>query len=301
MKHIINYKAIVNEAMKNNKNAHYLNDEERAKLQNCLYNMAVDLDMRCRKYGIKLFLVGGSLLGAVRHKGFIPWDDDMDLAASREDYEKLKNIFNDEFSNDYELRCPNSQHPTECRFMKIYKKGTVLKGIGKPDPFQPQCVYVDIFPCDYVPNGFIFKRIKGISMNTLMLISSCVVEKKCGDYSEFIQNANTGKFYLRFRQFIGMIFSFFDSQKWLDILDKTVRHKKETQFVTLAFGRKHYFGEILQADVFFPLREMKFVNHDFYVLADSDSYLKNLYGDDYMIPPDESKRESHFIVELKVD
>lgn len=301
MKNSFNYKKIVNEAGKTNPLVHPLSDDERLKLQTCLYNMAVDLDERCRKHGIKLFLVGGSLLGAVRHGGFIPWDDDMDLGASREDYEKLKEIFDEEFSDSYELRCPNSPYPNGYRFMQIYKKETILKTVGDSNPFQPECVKMDIFPYDYVPNNPLIRKIKGTYINALMLISSCVMEKKYGDYKGFIKKAQSGKFYLRIRAVIGTVFSFMAPQKWFDILDKAVRSKNETNFVTLAFGRKHYLGETCPKDVFLPLSEIKFNEHIFYALADSKAYLKNLYGADFMTPPEESKRESHFIVELKID
>ena len=193
MKNSFNYKKIVNEAESNNPLVRPLSDDERLKLQTCLYNMAVDLDERCRKHGIKLFLVGGSLLGAVRHGGFIPWDDDMDLGASREDYEKLKEIFDEEFSDSYELRCPNSLYPNGNRFMQIYKKGTVLKTAEDPNPFQPENVKMDIFPNDYVPNNPLIRRIKGTYINALMLISSCVMDKKYSDYKRLIRNASSGK------------------------------------------------------------------------------------------------------------
>lgn len=66
----LNYKKILNEIAKNNKDFHPISEEEKSLLQKCLYEMACDLDERCRKYGLKLFLVGGSLLGAIRHGGF---------------------------------------------------------------------------------------------------------------------------------------------------------------------------------------------------------------------------------------
>ena len=307
MNESFNIRSIAFNATKSNPSLHYISDEELKKYQACLYDMAVDLDKRCRKHGIKLFLVGGSLLGAVRHGGFIPWDDDMDLGASREDYEKLKEIFEEEFSDSYELRCPNSPHLNGYRFMMIFKKGTVVKKgaflqtVGKSNPFQLDCIKMDIFPCDYVPNNPLIRKIKGTYINALMLISSCVMDKKYSDYKGLIKYAQRGKLYLRIRVIIGMVFSFMTPQKWFDILDKAVRSKKETNFVTLAFGRKHYLGETCPKDVFLPLSEIKFNEHIFYALADSKAYLKNLYGADFMTPPEESKRESHFIVELKID
>lgn len=100
---------------------------------------------------------------------------------------------------------------------------------------------------------------------------------------------------------IGTVFSFMKPQKWFDILDKAVRSKRKSNFVTLAFGRKHCFGETCPENVFLPLQEIKFNEHNFYVLADSKVYLMNLYDTDYMTPPEKSKRESHFIIELKID
>lgn len=301
MNESFNIKSITIRAAKNNHSICPISDEKLKKLQNCLYNMAVELDERCRNHGIKLFLVGGSLLGAVRHGGFIPWDDDMDLGTSREDYEKLKEIFDEEFSDSYELRCPNSPYPNGYRFMQIYKKETVQKTARDPNPFQPECVKMDIFPYDYVPDDPLIRKIKGTYINALMLISSCVMDKKYSDYKRLIKNASSGKLYLRMRVIIGTVFSFLKPQKWFDILDKAVRSKKKTNFVTLAFGRKHYLGETCPKDVYLPLSEIKFNDHIFCAPADSKAYLKNLYGANYMIPPEESKRESHFIVELKID
>ena len=295
------YKKIINNALKENTDIHPISQEELLCLQNCLYGMAIELDEGCRKHGIHIFLVGGSLLGAVRHKGFIPWDDDMDLAASREDYEKLKTIFDEEFSDRYELRCPNSQYPNGYRFMQIYKKGTTLKHPGKGNPFQPDSVCIDIFPCDYVPRNIIHRKVKGIFSNLLMLVASCVMDRKYGDNMAMIKKSKNGREYLLFREIIGVVFSLYKPEKWFGIADKAVQYNRKSDLATLAMGRKHYFGEICLTSTFFPLKEILFNNHMFYAPNDSDSYLRNLYGNDYMTPPDESRRESHFILELKVD
>ena len=71
-----------------------LTDKERERLRKCLFSIYKDIALVCSKYGLCFMLGGGSVLGAVRHKGFIPWDDDIDLMMPREDYMKFISVFN---------------------------------------------------------------------------------------------------------------------------------------------------------------------------------------------------------------
>ncbi len=296
-----NYKNILNEIARKDGTARQITDKESAQLKECLYEMAVDLDKRCRKNGIKLFLVGGTLLGAARHHGFIPWDDDIDLGLTRKDYEKLKAVFDKVFADDYEIRCPNSSHPNGNRFMQIFKKDTVLKTVGDGNPFTPKNVYIDIFPYDFVPENFVVRKLKGLRANILMFIASCVMDEKCmGDeYRKYLNKSKDGGLFLRLRSITGKAFSWRSAQRWFDIVDNAIRYKK-TNLLTSATGRRHYFGEIYPVDSFFPLTELRFNEHKFFVPGKWQEYLKGNYGNDYMIPPDEGKRESHFITEISL-
>ncbi|MBQ8750506.1 MAG: LicD family protein [Alphaproteobacteria bacterium] len=94
-----------------------------------LFNLdiLIEIDTICRKYGIRYWLDFGTLLGAVRHKGFIPWDDDIDICMLREDYEKLPSILDDEFSKDG----------------FYWRGGEIIQLFYKNSP-----AWVDIFPVD---------------------------------------------------------------------------------------------------------------------------------------------------------
>ncbi|WP_295094171.1 LicD family protein [Ruminococcus sp.] len=298
----LNYKDILNELARNDKNVRQMTDEEHESLKDCLYEMSVDIEKRCRKNGIKLFLVGGSLLGAVRHGGFIPWDDDMDFGMKRSDYEKMKKVFDKEFSDAYELRCPNSDSPNGNRFMQIFKKGTVLRTIGDENPLQPSAAYVDIFPYDYVPENKIMRKIRGIKSNIEMFIASCVMDEKYMSKKtrKYYAQSKDGKLFFRIRRFVGNFFSFRSPVKWFNTVDNTIHYRRKTSLVTSATGRKHYFGEIYSTDTFFPLTEIKFKEHLFYAPGNYKRYLEGLYGNDYMVVPDKMHRECHFITELKL-
>ena len=296
-----NYKEILNDIARNDTSIRTLTDDESEALKKELYEMAVDLDERCRQNNLHLFLAGGSVLGAVRHGGFIPWDDDMDFGMIRNEYDKLKEIFDKSFSDLYELRCPGSAYPNGNRFMQIYKKGTVLKTI-ESNPLQPDEIGIDVFPYDYVPESHIKQTIKGTVANGTMFIASCVMDKTYGskEMERFMCKSSEGKRLLYIRKFVGTVFSFWSPEKWFDKVDSIIKHSKDSSLVTSATGRKHYFGEIYPKDVFFPLIEIPFRDHNFYAPAKYQEYLKGLYGNDYMTIPDQSKRESHFVRELKL-
>lgn len=115
-------------------------------------NMIREIHRICLENGIKYVVMSGSLLGAIRHDGFIPWDDDMDIGLIREDYEKLMEIlkahpiegcFLQEYSTD-----PHYNQP----YAKLLKEGTVFVETFRKECKAKNGIFIDIFPLDYVKN-----------------------------------------------------------------------------------------------------------------------------------------------------
>lgn len=129
-------------------------DTDRKKLWMVLLDLLLEFDRVCKKHNLKYVLAYGSLLGAVRHKGFIPWDDDLDVAMFREDYEKLLQIGPGEFSAPYLFQTPETDEGYGFSFVKIRNANTT--GISNAFRYEKfnQGLFLDVFPMDnYLPDN----------------------------------------------------------------------------------------------------------------------------------------------------
>lgn len=260
----------------------------------CIYD---DLYAVCEKYGIKMIAGGGTSLGAVRHKGFIPWDDDMDLNMPRKDYEKLKEVFDKELSDRYDLLAPGYKAGCNCFLMRIMKKGTTLLNMIDENSPYPTGIYIDITPIDYAPENKIALQFKGIIADLLRLISYSVYWKqyKSESLKEFMLNSE-GKKYYKIRMMIGKIFSFRTAEQWFKTFDKFIKGKK-SNYITVAAGREKYRGAYYPVEIFYPPKLVPFEDRKMYIVNKADIYMSRLYGD-YMKIPDKKEREKHLCLKL---
>ena len=109
------------------------------------------IDKTCKENNLRYYLTAGTMLGAVRHKGFIPWDDDADIAMPRRDYDYLMANYQKILPDNYEIRCMENVEEFSAPFAKVYDKNTTL--IEKLYMDTLGGVYIDIFPLDGVPNS----------------------------------------------------------------------------------------------------------------------------------------------------
>lgn len=104
-----------------------ISDDERKKLQKIILDIYKDIWGGCQQNGWTPYLVGGSALGAIRHNGFIPWDDDLDVGMLRNEYDLFLAAFDEIYHDKYLIMSPGNRNGAKTRFAKILKRGTLLK------------------------------------------------------------------------------------------------------------------------------------------------------------------------------
>ncbi|MBQ4105736.1 MAG: LicD family protein [Clostridia bacterium] len=129
------------------------------KLQQTELEILKEIDRICRKHNLRYYIVGGTLIGAVRHGGFIPWDDDIDISMPREDFDKLCKISAEELSDKYFLQTYKKEKDCYFYYAKVRMEGTYF---GE-DKFEHMSIhkgiFIDIFPLDYIPQNTAMQKI----------------------------------------------------------------------------------------------------------------------------------------------
>lgn len=258
--------------------------------------MYCDIKSVCDKYGLVVFLGGGSALGTIRHHGFIPWDDDLDLNMPREDYEKLLGVLEKELGDEYNFSAPN----TDCvdsAFLKIYKKGTILSEIFANQKYQG--VWIDVFPIDYAPETLYMQKLKGFLVDALIFVG----------ISLFIAQKNNNAVRLHYKEknkllrykvaiFLNKIFPI-QYKSIYNLVDKILKKTRKSKVSTVAVGRARYAGECISSTSLFPPRELDFDGLKVNVYKNVEEYLRKLYGD-YMKIPSPEERECHYVSDFYI-
>lgn len=291
------YKNILNENGRTNGMLHELSQEESRLLKQTLLEIYDDVASVCEKYDIQPIMIAGTALGAVRHKGFIPWDDDLDIAMERSQYNKFLAVFDKELGEKYNIMSVNREY-TYNRFTQIYKKGTIYKTVGRGDKKLHE-IYIDIFPIDYAPMNVIHRTVKGLWCNFLMgaAAQASFYQMRTTEFKQYVCSSFKGRVIYYLKCVMGFCVSFLSQEKWFNSLDKCIQNKKSERCGILV-DIKHYFGECKRYDRFYPPMEGIFEGRNVFLPHKIDEYLTDMYGNYMQIPPKE-KRERHFLVEIK--
>lgn len=268
-----------------------------------LLQMYCDVATVCDKYNLEYLTSGGTCLGAVRHKGFIPWDDDFDMIMPRASYEKFKDLCkHGALGDSYEIDAPNKHKDCKNAFLKVYRKNTLDVEIFAENAPGPKGIYIDVFPMDYAPRNKYVRKIKALISDFLLAASSSVLytEYPTKLYKDFMNQSSEGRTRYRQRMILGHFFGIISHRKWVWWFDRFNACTKDTGFLTIPTGRNHYYKETLPKEAFLPAQKMQFEDIMINVPADTDAYLKALYNNYMWIPPVE-KRERHFVYKFSLN
>ncbi|WP_018659151.1 LicD family protein [Allofustis seminis] len=281
---------------------HELTDAELKQLQACFLGILKDIDHVCKMHNITYMAAGGTALGAIRHQGFIPWDDDIDILMPRKDLQKFVEIFEETLGQEYEMTSPNSKYPIESLITAIYKKNTLKATFSAFNTPFPKGIHIDIFAIDAVPENKVMRAIKGSIAIILQFIavSSLFYTFRSPEKKDFFYQTPAGRFNYRLRCFVGFIFSFAHYETWANLFDRFVQGPADSNLWAVPTDIGHYFGHVMPKDVYYPTSEAKFEDMMIQMPHNPHEYLKNQYGDYMQIPPVED-REKHFSVGFSVN
>lgn len=242
----------------------------------------------CEENNIEYMLVGGTLLGAVRHKGFIPWDDDIDIAMLREDYDKFLKIANEKLDKKFYMQCCENDETAYFPFAKVRMNDTLFNEQMVENYETHKGIYIDVFPFEKINNP----KSKRLHLDAILIKNIWeTILHKVGAHPK-IRDCR--------HPFIS-VFMNFKSKKSLDKwLMKLLRkqNKDNGKYICALVGAYNYKKDIYEYDRLFPLKPILFEGKMYNGFKDNDYYLSNLYGD-YMKLPPKDKRVTHSPVEIK--
>lgn len=264
------------------------------KLHSCELLILKEVKRLCEENGIQYFIIAGTLLGAVRHKGFIPWDDDMDVGMLREDYEKFIKLAKTDLCSQFFLQTPETDSAYGLNFAKIQLKDTSLVEATAANN-AVKGISIDIFPFDTVPESDKEKAKHNRRTYFLRRLFLAKQNYKVYGKKEYVK---------RLVYFVLKVISlFYSREKLCKMLDfeceryNTV-NKMPEKIVNIG-GAYGYEKETIRREWVDSTVDLPF--EDFTVAAPAGyiPYLEYFYGD-YMTPPPEDKRYNRHSV-INVD
>ena len=238
----------------------------------------------CTKYHLQYWIDGGSLLGAVRHKGFIPWDDDLDVWMPREDYEQLLAIPSEEIKAPYFLQTPLNDDDYYCAFARLRNSNTT----GIMVSGNNQCnngIYIDIVPGDGLYRNMLRQKLRAFRIQANNVIAHA-----------YVFNVNPNKITRLIHSVLHWPMIHYDPKKVFKKVNRIgsrvswrdAEQVGDVVFSTLPYERLYHPKEDFEKTIQLPFEHMT-VNAP----AGYDDLLTSLYGDYMQLPPVESRGNWH--------
>ena len=251
-------------------------------VQMTLLDMLKDLDKLCQIHDIPYFLVGGSALGAVRHQGFIPWDDDADIAMMRKDYERFLKVLYNDCPKGYYYQCfdTHKEYNVLIPAMKFRKKGTYVKEVNSL--LANKCkdgdgLFVDIFIIDYVAENNKTDFIHRVASDAMMPLIT------------FFENIHINPVPLK-KMFVHHAINYGKRNKGSKLIGYDLTWTFNSPLKPICFPY----------DSIYPVKYVPFEGILLPIPNDHDTYLKSEFGDTYMQYPSEINQQPKHIIDIKL-
>ena len=247
-----------------------------SQMQGIVFGILCDIDDYCKKNNIRYYLSGGSCLGAARHQGFIPWDDDGDIMIPRPDYDRFMIGFGREYASKYGVGSLNTDREWGIPFGRVWDLNTKARNTNLS--LKSMGVLVDVFPIDGLPDDkrkqkLIYKKVK--LFNVLRHASLRV---------EFKEDEK----YRLFKNILGFICRPIGPHRFARAMERQVigYNFDESKFVGVSMACHYGEKETIPRKEMEKETRLPFNGRMLPVPVGYDTYLSNLYGDYMTIPKD---------------
>lgn len=280
---------------------HPLSQDELLKLQQHLTGMYKDLEKICVRHGLQISLAYGNVIGALRHNGWIPWDDDLDVMMPREDYDALLSKYIHELPEKYIAYSVHTENGPYERFAKIVDSSTSFVSLMGESGIH-QGVFIDIFPIDNFNPRRPLLKLRKYWMYFMMYSATSV--KQYLNHNEFYKklmySTREGKNNYRFRNLWGMALSIVKPATWYKWIDSFSKEKTDSGLVHVAMGRAINFKGY-DRNIFFPAKKITLGDgSEVFIPNHPEEYLDLIYKNWRQIP-DEADRWHHFVREFSLN
>jgi lipopolysaccharide cholinephosphotransferase len=269
-----------------------MNEQKLRKVQMIQLELLLDLDRFCKENDIHYNLIFGTLLGAVRHKGFIPWDDDLDVGMTRENFEKFTNLYK---SDSYFLQNYKTDSHYYRQFSRLRKNGTLFVQNLYKDLAVHHGIFIDIFPFDGIHPNCILEVLRYKVINFMEKINKIRNHDISADKNLF------KKIVMRLIQSTSVIIKKPTFDKWQTALIAFKPSNKSTYITNLTLNpyKERVKWNLIKKTDFLNSFNLEFEGHLFPVPKIYHQYLTQIYGDYMQLPPIDKRKPHHGV--FKVD